>query len=203
MKSYLPKIAFSLLFYLSFSTFAHAQKSMQELAELNDKKWDKLVKSYKNNSTWIDQLQGLLNKELLAEENSPNSKKIGVLSMQVWDYSVTTSSKVAQTTIYSKNYLTPEGSNLVADHFLEILLPEFQDQFQAKGIALVEPSEFITDEESGKLIHSNIIVEMGKLKILTSYFCKGTAFSIVPNGGVRPVGFIVYYPFGSVGDDFT
>ncbi len=151
MKSYLPKIVFSLLFYLSFSTFAHAQKSMQELAELNDKKWDKLVKSYKNNSTWIDQLQGLLNEDLVSEDNLPNPKKIGVLTMQIWDYSQTSSSTVAQTTVYTKNYLTPEGSNLVAETFLETMLPIFEDKFQAKGITLLEPDEYLTDAEKRKI----------------------------------------------------
>ncbi|MDE0559502.1 hypothetical protein OU792_05845 [Algoriphagus sp. NF] len=151
MKSYLPKIAFSLLFYLSFSTFAHAQKSMQELAELNDKKWDKLVKSYKNNSTWIDQLQGLLNEDLVSEDNLPNPKKIGVLTMQIWDYSQTSSSTVAQTTVYTKNYLTPEGSNLVAETFLETMLPIFEDKFKAKGITLLEPDEYLTDAEKRKI----------------------------------------------------
>jgi hypothetical protein len=198
MKSLLPRIAFAVFFYLGLSTFAEAQKSIQEIAELNEKKWDKLVKNYKNYSTWIDQLQGLLNEELLAEENLPNPKKIGVLSMQVWDYSVTTSSKVAQTTIYSKNYLTPEGSNLVADHFLEILLPEFQNQFQAKGIALVEPSEFITDEEKRK------IYEEGGSRIETSGLVKtlGSITNLLYNekmgeGSVAASGY-EFYPISVV-----
>jgi hypothetical protein len=180
MKSYLPKIAFSLLFYLSFSTFVQAQKSLQEIAELNDKKWDKLVKNHKNYSTSIEQLQGLLNEELLAEENLPNPKKIGVLSMQVWDYSETTSAKVAQTTIYQKNFLTPEGSNLVADHFLETILPIFQDQLQAKGIALVEPKDFLTDDEKRKFY------EEGGSRIETSGLVKtmGSIMSFLYNGDI-------------------
>ncbi|WP_288369773.1 hypothetical protein [uncultured Algoriphagus sp.] len=151
MKSLLPRIAFAVFFYLGLSTFAEAQKSIQEIAELNDKKWDKLVKNYRNYGNSIDQLQGLLNEELLAEENLPNPKKIGVLTMQLWDYSVTTSTKAGQVTLYKKNFLTPEGSNLVADQFLETIFPKFQEQFQAKGIALLEPSEFITDEEKRKI----------------------------------------------------
>ncbi|NVJ47485.1 MAG: hypothetical protein HWE07_10170 [Cytophagia bacterium] len=149
-KNFSLALAFLFIFFLKVVP-VNAQKSLQEIAEFNDKKWDKLVKSYKNNSTWIDQLEGLINEELLAEENLPNPKKIGVLTMQIWDYSVTSSNTVAQTTVYSKNYLTPEGSNLVADHFLETMLPEFEDQFQAKGIALVEPSEFLTDEKTQKI----------------------------------------------------
>lgn len=151
MKSSIKPLAFFILVFLCFSNLAVGQKSLQEIAELNDKKWDKLVKSYKNNSTWIDQLQGLLNEELVSEDNLPNPKKIGVLTMQIWDYSQTSSSKVAQTTVYTKNFLTPEGSNLVADTFMETMLPIYEDKFQAKGITLLEPKEYLTDAEKRRL----------------------------------------------------
>ncbi|EAZ82022.1 hypothetical protein [Algoriphagus machipongonensis] len=198
MKSIFKPLAFFSLFFLGISSLGFAQKSLQEIAELNDKKWDKLVKNYRNYSNSIDQLQGLLNVELLAEENLPNPKKIGVLSMQVWDYSVTNSSKVAQTTVYQKNFLTPEGSNLVADHFLESILPIFQDQFQAKGIALVEPSEFLTDEEKRK------IYEEGGSRIETSGLVKtlGSITSFLYNskmgeGSVAASGY-EFYPISVV-----
>lgn len=170
MKSLFKSLASFILLFFCFSTLVSAQKSLQDIAELNDKKWDKLVKSYKNNSTWIDQLQGLLNEELLAEENLPNPKKMGVLTLQVWDKSVTNKGKVANTTVYTRNYLTPQGGNVIADKFLETMLPIFEDHFEAKGIALVEPKEFLTDDDK-KMIYQegvNKIEVSGLVKSLLS-----------------------------------
>ncbi|GGE31739.1 hypothetical protein GCM10010832_10080 [Psychroflexus planctonicus] len=137
---------------------------MQDVAELKDRKWDKLVKSYKNNSTWIDALQGLLNEDLLSEDNLPNPKKIGVLTMQIWDKSITKVSKTTTktpfstttTTLYSKNYLTPSGSNMVADKFLEHMLPILKTKFKAKSISLLEPKEYLNSEEKTTIYRDGV-----------------------------------------------
>lgn len=136
---------------LGISNSIHAQKSMQDLAELKDKKWDKLVKSYKNNSTWIDQLQGLLNEDLLKEENLPNPKKIGILTMQIFDKSTTKINKVADVTVYTKNYLTEAGSNVIADKFLNGMLPTFTKAFEEQDISLLEPKDYLTDGNKKKV----------------------------------------------------
>ena len=77
MKNRLYKFAFLTFALLISGPALIAQKSISDIAELSDKKWDKLVKSYKNTSTAIGELQKLLNAELLAEENLPNPKKSG------------------------------------------------------------------------------------------------------------------------------
>lgn len=158
------------LFILGISTPIQAQKSVQDLAELNDRKWDKLVKSYKNNSTWIDQLKGLLNTDLLKEENLPNPKKIGVLTMQIWDKSVTNSSKIGNTTLYTKNYLTPSGSNLVADKFLNEMIPVFTTKFKERDISLLEPKDFLTNDEKKRTYKegANNVEVSGLTKVLSS-----------------------------------
>jgi hypothetical protein len=160
------------LFFLGISSNISAQKSIQDLADLKQNKWDKLVKSYKNNSTWIDQLQGLLNENLLKEENLPNPKKIGVMTMQIWDKSMTNVSTnsyksfatTTTTTLYSKNYLSPSGSNVVADKFLENMLPVFDSKFKKEGISLAEPKDFASDEAK-RLIYEEGVnkVELGAL----------------------------------------
>lgn len=164
MKILFNRLASFILLYLCFSTLTLAQKSLQEIADLNDKKWDKLVKSYKNSGSWIDALQGLLNEELLAEENLPDPKKIGVLTVQIMDKSETKVSKstfkgaysTTTNTTYSKNFLSPSGSNIVADKFLETMLPIFEDQFRAKGISLIEPKDFLTDEEKRTIYQEGV-----------------------------------------------
>ncbi|WP_188458014.1 hypothetical protein [Psychroflexus planctonicus] len=162
-----PLLKISLIFVLLLlcsTNLVIAQKSMQDVAELKDRKWDKLVKSYKNNSTWIDALQGLLNEDLLSEDNLPNPKKIGVLTMQIWDKSITKVSKTTTktpfstttTTLYSKNYLTPSGSNMVADKFLEHMLPILKTKFKAKSISLLEPKEYLNSEEKTTIYRDGV-----------------------------------------------
>ncbi|WP_425636591.1 hypothetical protein ACPUEN_14360 [Algoriphagus yeomjeoni] len=178
MKSLFKSLVFFILLFLCFSNLVSAQKSLQDIAELNDKKWDKLVKNYRNNSTWIDQLQGLLNEDLLAEENLPDPKGIGVLTMQVWDKSETVVSQSTfegmysstTTTTYSKNFLSPSGSNIVADKFIETMLPIYGDQFKTKGISLIEPQEFLTDEEKRTIYKEGVyaIEVSGLVKSLLS-----------------------------------
>ena len=74
--------------------------------------------------------------------------------MQIWDKSITNSTKISNTTLFSKNYLSPSGSNLVADKFLENMLPIFKTEFKADGISLLEPKDFLIDEEK-KTIYQN------------------------------------------------
>lgn len=158
------------VFFLAISSPINAQKTVQDLAELKDKKWGKLVKSYKNSSTWIDQLQGLLNEDLLKEENLPNPKKIGVLTMQVWDNSVTKSTKIGDATIFSKNFLTSAGSNIVADKFHNAMMPVFTAKFKERGISLLEPKDFLTNEENKQayIDGANKVELSGLMKVMGS-----------------------------------
>lgn len=158
------------LLLLCSANLVSAQKSMQDLAELKDRKWNKLVKSYKNSSTWIDQLQGLLSVDLLTEDNLPNPKRIGVLTMQIWDNSVTNSSKIGNTTLYTKNYLTPSGSNLVADKFHNAMMPVFTAKFKESGISLLEPKDFLTNEENKQayIDGANKVELSGLMKVMSS-----------------------------------
>lgn len=207
MKS-LPKNLLSLIlaiFFIGMSSPVNAQKSMKDLAELKERKWDKLVKSYKNNSTWIDQLQGLLNEDLLKEENLPNPKEIGVLTMQIWDKSITKSSKVSNTTLYTKNYLTPSGSNLVADKFLNNMLPVFNSKFDEAGISLLEPKDYASDEEKMNIYEEGVNkVELSglskSLQKLNNFFTKK---NLEVQGSLSATGY-EFYPLSakSVSMDF-
>ncbi|MBO3115943.1 hypothetical protein J4050_04250 [Winogradskyella sp. DF17] len=193
------------LFFIGMSSPSSAQKSIQDLAELKDKKWDKLVKSYKNNSTWIDQLKGLLNENLLSEDNLPNPKKIGVLTMQIWDKSVTKSSKIGNTTLFTKNYLTPSGSNLVADKFLNEMLPIFQNKFQEQNISLLEPKDFLTGEEKINVYKEGVNnVEMSGLsKALRNSFTRMLTDDVKGQGSLSATGY-EFYPLSAsiVATDF-
>ncbi|WP_178989397.1 hypothetical protein [Winogradskyella schleiferi] len=207
MKSLYKKLLFTALaiFFLGMSSPINAQKSMQDLAELKDRKWDKLVKSYKNNSTWIDQLKGLLNTDLLSEDNLPNPKKIGVLTMQIWDKSITTSSKIGNTTLFSKNYLTASGSNIVADKFLDNMLPILKTKFKEENISLLEPKDYLTNEEKTNIYKEGVNkVELSglskSLQKLNKFFTKK---DLEVQGSLSATGY-EFYPLSAklVSSDF-
>ncbi|WP_179020555.1 hypothetical protein [Winogradskyella forsetii] len=215
MKSLYKRLRFTALaiFFLGMSSPIDAQKSMQDLAELKDRKWDKLVKSYKNNSTWIDQLKGLLNEDLLSEDNLPNPKKIGVLTMQIWDKSITkisksttrTSFSTTTTTLYSKNYLTASGSNIVADKFLDNMLPILKTKFEEENISLLEPKDYLTNEEKTNIYKEGVNkVELSglskSLQKLNKFFTKK---DLEVQGSLSATGY-EFYPLSAklVSSDF-
>jgi hypothetical protein len=126
-----------------------AQKSIQEIAELKDKKWDKLVKSHKSGINSVYAAEGLIDIGVLDEARLPDPKNAGVLTFQLWDESVTKYSKYGNWAY--KNYLTPTGSNIISNKLIETMLPEIKKLFNDSGISLLEPNEFATSEEKQKI----------------------------------------------------
>nr|WP_319272818.1 hypothetical protein [uncultured Draconibacterium sp.] len=202
------KLPFAIIlaaFLFGISNPVIAQKSIQEIATLPDKKWDKLVLNYKENNVWVDPLKVLISEGLVDESNLPNPKKIGVLTMQIWDKSITTSTKIANTMYYEKNFLTPSGSNMVADRFLQEMLPVFSQSFQEKGITLLEPNEYLTDDEKKKIYKEGVNrVEMSGLsKALRNGFTRLMTGNVKGEGSLSATGY-EFYPLSAsiVATDF-
>ncbi|MFC3880346.1 hypothetical protein ACFOSV_09180 [Algoriphagus namhaensis] len=118
---------------------------------MNDKQWDKLVKSHKTGLNHIYAVEGLIGAELFEKENMPDPKKIGVLTFQLWDESTWSSSKAGNWEYYEKNFLTETGSNVISNELLSQMLPVIENQFSQQGIAVQEPSEFIDNAEEQKI----------------------------------------------------
>ncbi len=150
------KSALTALFLLVFILNSQAQKSFSDLGNLKDRKWKKVTKSYANNSNFIPQLEGLISIKVLDKSDVPNPKKIGLLSFQIWDESITKSRKSGNWKYYEKHWLTDSGSNIVADRLLEIIYPVLEKEFQQKDINIQQPTKFLDSEEK-KEIYSNDI----------------------------------------------
>lgn len=139
------------LFLLGISSPINAQKSIQDLADLKDKKWDKLVKSHKSGLNNVYAVEGLLSIDVLEKDNLPNPKNVGVLTFQLWDESITKSNKAGDWVYYEKHFLTPSGSNVISNKLVGVILSGMKKRFNQSGIQLVEPSEFLTSDEKRKV----------------------------------------------------
>ncbi|WP_439130708.1 hypothetical protein [Polaribacter sp.] len=150
------KAVITVLFLLVFVLNSQAQKSFSDLGSLKDRKWKKVTKSYANNSNFIPQLEGLIGIKVLDKNDVPNPKKIGLLSFQIWDESITKSRKSGNWRYYEKHWLTDSGSNIIADKLLDIMYPVLEKEFQNKGIKLQQPTKFLDSEEKKKIYSNDI-----------------------------------------------
>ncbi|MCS5489529.1 hypothetical protein [Algoriphagus limi] len=152
-----------------FNQAAFAQKSLSEIAEMNDKQWDKLVKSHKTGLNHIYAVEGLIGAELFEKENMPDPKKIGVLTFQLWDESTWKSSSAGGWVYYEKNFITEEGSNFISNELLGQMLPVVESKFSEVGIEVQEPDEYIDNEEERTLYNEgpNKIELSGILKVFS------------------------------------
>lgn len=138
---------FVLTFVFALSGKTFAQKSLTDLAELKDRKWNKTVKSSYRESPSLGQLKGLVNEELLKKEDIKIPKKIGVIAMQIWDKSTTKSEKAGNWIFYTTNLLTNAGGNEISNKLKEVMLPAIERQFSQYQIEFIEPSEFLNSQD--------------------------------------------------------
>lgn len=102
------------------------------------------------------------------------------------------------TTLYSKNYLTEAGSNLVADKFFESMLPVFSAKFKEEGISLLEPKDF-ADNASKEEIYKNGVSQIelsGLLKTLKSLNTFLTKEDAEVQGSLSATGY-EFYPLSA------
>ncbi|GAB5527909.1 MAG: hypothetical protein Roseis2KO_57810 [Roseivirga sp.] len=139
---------------LCISGITYGQKSLQDIAEMKDKQWNKLVKDKYYYTGQLPQLEGLISVKLLKEENTPDPKEIGVLTFQLWDESTMKSQKAGNWVYYEKNFLSEDGSNIISNKIIKEILPAIKSEFTQAGINLLEPSEFIDNEEEREIYNN-------------------------------------------------
>lgn len=128
-----------------------AQKNFMEIAQMKDKKWDNFRKGSDYYISQLMLIDGLIDVGLLKEENTPNPKDIGVLTFQLWDESTWKSSKAGGWVYYEKNFISEDGSNMISNRIMEEILPKIRAKYTSAGFNLMEPDEFITNEEQKKI----------------------------------------------------
>ena len=143
-------------FVFALSGKVYAQKSLPDLAELKDRKWNRMVKSSYRESPSLGQLKGLVNEDLVKREDIKMPKKIGVVAIQIWDKSTTKSKKAGNWIYYTTNLLTDKGGNEISNKLKEIMLPAIERQFKQYQIEFLEPSEFIDSNHEQKIYKNNL-----------------------------------------------
>lgn len=128
-----------------------AQKNFMEIAQMKDKKWDNFRKGSDYYISQLMLIDGLIDVGLLKEENTPNPKDIGVLTFQLWDESTWKSSKAGGWVYYEKNFISEDGSNMISNRIMEEILPKIRAKYTSAGFNLMEPDEFITNEEQKEI----------------------------------------------------
>ena len=179
---------------LVISNTVFAQKSIQDIAQMKDKKWEKLSKGKYHYRNELPQLEGLINTELLKEENTPNPKNIGILTFQLWDETTWKSQKAGGWVYYTKNFLSENGSNIVSNKIMEKILPGIKAEYKNAGINLLEPKEFIDNEEKRQVYANGASqVELsGLVKFLSNGFFNRLQGERSGQGSVSADGYAFY-----------
>lgn len=182
------------LSFLLTTNAVFSQKSIEDLATFKDSKWNKIVKSHKSGLNTIPAVEGLLDIEVLEKENLPNPKNVGVLTFQLWDESITKSTKAGNWTYYKKYFITPSGSNSISNKLIGIMLPQIKDEFNKSGVELFEPNEFIKSDEQRKIYNEgkDKIELSGILKVFAGGFLDKLQGNRVGQGSLSADGYEFY-----------
>lgn len=147
MKSIRFNTAALLLLIFGCIPSVDAQKSITEIAEMSDKKWDKFARSEIIGDYW---LEGLIGTGLLNPENVPEPKRIGIVTLQMYSIS-TYSTQKAGGWIYTRSFSpTAEGEAFLVDQMMGIIVPVMKETFKKEGYEILEPEEFADTPEKSE-----------------------------------------------------
>ncbi|MCA1761759.1 MAG: hypothetical protein ABR574_07765 [Cryomorphaceae bacterium] len=162
MKNRLYTFAFLTLALLIQGPALIAQKSISDIAELSDKKWSKFVHTSMNDY-W---LEGLVSTNLLDADKTPQPKRIGILTVQLYSLGSESSMRAGDWVTTTKYSSTAEGQAFFVDQMMAIIVPEMTQVFGNAGYELLEPSAYLDTPEKHE------IYKTGKSTIETSGLTK-------------------------------
>ncbi|MBL0766130.1 hypothetical protein [Marivirga atlantica] len=179
----------STLSCMLFISPAQAQKSIKDIAEMKDKQWGKFVKTSFTGAYW---LEGLTSVGLLDADKTPQPKKIGLLTMQLYTASASTSNTAGNWTTTTYFTTSEEGSKLLIENLKEYMLPAMKQAFNEVDIQLLEPAEFAdTPEKKEIYMNSRDEIETGGFtQMITSSLENGKETNFA---GTVPEGY-TWYP---------
>lgn len=147
----------------------YAQKTITELSELSDKKFEKSVDIVNNamSGMIVSTAKKARKKGYEVPENlKPELKKVGLITFFLVDESWVEFSKQGQGGwgLYSRkeDYLTPAGSETFVNQFYKSGLSSLQKSFADKGYEVLLPEEFLDTEEK-KSTYESYEIELSKL----------------------------------------
>lgn len=172
-----------------------AQKSIEDIAEMKEKKWQKLAEGQHGYINLIPGLKTMIKEGMLKEENVPNPKEIGILTFQLWDES--TWKQVAKSdtqSFYELHTISEDGSNMISNKLYEIMYPALKKEFANANITLKTTSEYL-DSQGDKEIYAsgaNEVEVSGLMKFLTSGFLNRLQGETQGQGTVSADGYAFY-----------
>jgi len=162
----MKKITLMLLLVLS-AFMLHAQKTIRELADLPDKKLDKLIAT-DNYASQVKSFAKNYQKQTgktLPDPLVPQLKRVGLLTFFTADHSEANVKAMKNGGTY-QDFLTEAGGFKLVTKFYEQSLPELRAAFQAQGMELLIPEEYITTEEQAQ-VYNSYEIEVSKLASAT------------------------------------
>ena len=155
---------------LLVSAMGYSQKSIQELSSLSDKKFDKALRTYNGGSPAIIKSFSKSCRRMgqeLPEEVKPSLKKVGVLTFYLSDFSELDNKRALRNGgIYADNLTTAATAEL-ASTFYQTSLAQLKESYQAQGIELLTPDQFL-DTEAKKEAYYSTEIELSKASKLVS-----------------------------------
>lgn len=141
------KILSTLVCTIAISLTAIAQKSLQDISELSDKKFEKFVNT-SNSAVLVKSFKK--NAERQANLSFPDSmmshvKRIGLLSFFTADLSIRDPKAIKRGGKY-ESFLTTDGGKVILNTFYNESIIALKNQFNEVGIELLTPVEFLTEE---------------------------------------------------------
>lgn len=139
----------------------YGQKSIQELAEMPDKKFEKIVNSG-NSAVLVKSFAKSARKQGvdLADPLVPSMKRVGILSFFTADLSERDPKAIKRGGEY-ESFLTTDGGKEILQSFHDEALIALRNEFSTQGVMLLTPVEYLTDETLE--IYDNFHIETSKM----------------------------------------
>lgn len=172
---------------------ANGQKTIQELATMSEKKFDKLMteESYAGQVRAFAKAYEKQTGKDLPEPVPVPLKRVALLSFFTADYSevdVKTARKSKHGGAIIENYINTAGGSLLVNNFYKLSINEIKQIFASNGMELLTPEEFLVTEEQ-KQLYENAEINISKLAAgvtgVTSVILKRDNKGLVTADGFR------------------
>ncbi|MEL6562173.1 MAG: hypothetical protein AAFQ94_28565 [Bacteroidota bacterium] len=160
-----------LIYLFLIANCAFSQKSVQELSELSNKKFNKISRTYHGGSPAIIKSFSKSCKKMgqdLPEDLTPSVKKVGILTFYLSDFSELDNRRALRNGgVYADNLTTAATGQLARD-FYDQSLQKLKESYKAQGIELLTPDQFLDTEAKKDAYFSTEIKLSGVSKVVSA-----------------------------------
>jgi len=183
------KISWTLLILIALTGNAFAQKTIQELATMPEKKFDKLMteENYAGQvRTFAKAYEKQTGKDLPDPVPVP-LKRVALLSFFTADFSQIDVKAYRRHQVF-ENYINEAGGRMLVNEFYGLSINELKKIFAANGMELLTPDEYLKTDAQ-KQLYNTYEVSVSKLasgtSAISSFFLKSNNKSLTPVDGYK------------------